>query len=61
MMFCTCRSNIRAFYNSIDVAALPRAFQGAITVTRAFGTPSLWIDSLCISKTIQVTGNQRLR
>lgn len=44
----TTRSNIEAMCNGIKFADLPRNFQDAVTVVRAFGVRYLWIDSLCI-------------
>lgn len=46
--FCTYKSNISQFKNSIELDRLPQSFQDAIIVSRGIGVPYLWIDSLCI-------------
>ncbi|RDL37080.1 Uncharacterized protein BP5553_04513 [Venustampulla echinocandica] len=44
----TLLSNIGQGLQGIPMSSLPRNFQDAITVTRAFGLRYLWIDSMCI-------------
>lgn len=48
LKFCTYKSNIEAFRQSIPFDKLPESFQDAVTVTRSLGVRYLWIDSLCI-------------
>jgi hypothetical protein len=44
----TTESNLEAMCHGIQFSELPRSFQDAVAVTRAFGVRYLWIDSLCI-------------
>ncbi|EAT90787.2 hypothetical protein SNOG_01138 [Parastagonospora nodorum SN15] len=44
----TTRDSLTRHQNVIYWRDLPRTFQDAVFVTRAFGIPYLWIDSLCI-------------
>ncbi|OJD38714.1 serine threonine protein kinase [Diplodia corticola] len=47
--FATTKENIRErLERNYEMAALPRTFQDAVTVTRALGIRYLWIDSICI-------------
>ncbi|KAK4121139.1 hypothetical protein N657DRAFT_700609 [Parathielavia appendiculata] len=41
-------SNMNQLRNSIDIAALPTSYGGAIMVCRQFGFRYIWINSLCI-------------
>lgn len=46
--FCTSRSNLDQFKQSMEFHEVPATFQDAITVTRNLGIRYLWIDSICI-------------
>lgn len=46
--FCTFRSNIEQYKQSINFKELPDTFKDAVTTARALGFRYLWIDSLCI-------------
>ncbi|KAI1212730.1 uncharacterized protein F4807DRAFT_457529 [Annulohypoxylon truncatum] len=46
--FCTTKSNIDIYKNSIGLDQLPETFRDAVLVTQNLHVKYLWIDSLCI-------------
>jgi hypothetical protein len=44
----TTRESLQDYEREVELSALPKSFQDAVTVTRSLGVRYLWIDSLCI-------------
>jgi hypothetical protein len=49
---CTHEGNFRERHEGFDVRDLPKTFQDAVEVTRQLGQRYLWIDSLCITQSL---------